>query len=245
MSEQKLMKFLSRDRSPQRQRKIATPVVLADSKGNYLRHEVLHEHETNIVWWNKPGARVEERLHWLEQNIDAKLEQHGPIWLYIWLGTCNLTSKNKQYISLHPQIESELENIQSCFQRFLTIIQSKPGCRVTFLETPIYSIEVWNRTKHHKSPETFVDQDHLLKEKVYALNGIVRELNTSVGSHSPQFTCDLSRNPKVKTGGQRKAKSKPSHNFSLMKDGIHPGKILSRVWLRKIAEQAKRDCWHD
>jgi hypothetical protein len=48
----------------------------------------------------KSGAKIEDSTQWLKSNISKKIINHGDIWLYVWMGTCNLTSKNKKYISL-------------------------------------------------------------------------------------------------------------------------------------------------
>jgi hypothetical protein len=47
-----------------------------------------------IVWWCKKGAKIEGSLAWLKRNIDRNLQNLGDIALYVWLGTCNLTSKD-------------------------------------------------------------------------------------------------------------------------------------------------------
>jgi hypothetical protein len=52
-----------------------------------------------IVWLPKSGAKIEDSTQWLKSNISKKIINYGDIWLYVWMGTCNLTSKNKKYIS--------------------------------------------------------------------------------------------------------------------------------------------------
>jgi hypothetical protein len=52
----------------------------------------------------KKGAKIEGSLAWLKRNIDRNLQNLGDIALYVWLGTCNLTSKDKsRFISLSSQ----------------------------------------------------------------------------------------------------------------------------------------------
>jgi hypothetical protein len=52
---------------------------------------------------------------------------------------------------------------------------------------PFYSSKKWNAGKGHKNPVTFSEQDEQLSEQIYQLNGIVRDLNKELGSHSPEF----------------------------------------------------------
>jgi hypothetical protein len=71
----------------------------------------------------------------------------------------------------------------------------------------------------------------------------VREIDNSFGTHSPDISSDLRANGKYRCGKDRKLKTKKYYNFKLFSDGIHPDSLLSKTWLRKISEQAKRDCW--
>ena len=111
------------------------------------------------------------------------------------------------------------------------------------METPVYSIKNWNESKGHKDPNVFVEQDENLSTQIYTLNGKVREINNSLGTHSPDFSSDLRANDKYRCGKDRKLKTKQYYNFKLYSDGIHPDSLLSKTWLRKISEQAKRDFW--
>ncbi|KAK3087682.1 hypothetical protein FSP39_009120 [Pinctada imbricata] len=110
-------------------------------------------------------------------------------------------------------------------------------------KTPIYSIKKWNEGKGHKDPATFEDQDEELASQIYTLNREARKINKSLGSHSPEFTSDLQTNRKVKVGDNRQLSTIKRYNFNLNADGIHPGTLLSKAWLKKIIEQIKRDCW--
>ena len=56
------------------------------------------------------------------------------------------------------------------------------------------------------------------------------------------FTRDLNNN-KHKSVSKRTPNKKRQYNINQYKDGIHPGDLLAKAWLRKIEEQAKRDCW--
>jgi len=243
MTENKLRKFISKPREPPSGKRTHQPIILTDSKGNYLKKYACHDVEKQIVWLPKSGAKIEDSTQWLKSNISKKIINYGDIWLYVWMGTCNLTSKNKKYISLKSENDEEVDKIISKCNEIIKIINRYPGTKVTFLETPVYSIKNWNESKGHKDPNVFVEQDENLSKQIYTLNGKVREINNSLGTHSPDFSSDLRANDKYRCGKDRKLKTKKYYNFKLYSDGIHPDSLLSKTWLRKISEQAKRDCW--
>jgi hypothetical protein len=67
------------------------------------------------------------------------------------MGTCNLTSKNKKYISLKSENDEEVDKIISKYNEIIKIINRYPGTKVTFLETPVYSKTGMNQ-KDTKTP---------------------------------------------------------------------------------------------
>ena len=81
-------------------------------------------------------------------------------------GTCNLTSKNKKYISLKSENDEEVDKIISKYNEIIKVINRYPGTKVTFMETPVYSIKNWNESKGHKDPNVFVEQDENLSIRV-------------------------------------------------------------------------------
>lgn len=238
----KLRKFINKPRpNPQGNRKLV-PVVLTDSKGEISSH-VAHNTEREILWWYKRGSKIDQSTSWLQRNIARKIINHGDIWLYVWLGTCDLTTKNKKYISITPGDDEVINKIVNKYEEIIRIINRYPGSRLTILETPIYSIKKYNEDKQHKDPSSFEDQDQKLEKQVQTLNNKVREINRSLESHSPEFSSDLSNTTKYRCGNDRKLKTKRYHDFELYRDGIHPDELLAKSWLRKIAEQARKDCW--
>ena len=179
MTENKLRKFISKPREPPSGKRTHQPIILTDSKGNYLKKYACHDVEKQIVWLPKSGAKIEDSTQWLKSNISKKIINYGDIWLYVWIGTCNFTSKNKKYISLKSENDEEVDKIISKYNEIIKIINRYPGTKVTFLETPVYSIKNWNESKGHKDPNIFVEQDENLSKQIYTLNGKVREINKS------------------------------------------------------------------
>ncbi|KAK3101656.1 hypothetical protein FSP39_005248 [Pinctada imbricata] len=236
-------KYIEKPRSaPIGDRKLQ-PIILSDSKGNWLKNHVSDDVEKQIIWQSKSGARIADSTNWLKRNIAKSIINYGDIWLYVWIGTCDLTSKNKKYISLRHNNEDGIREITTKYREINDIIRKYPGSKLTILETPIYSIKKWNEGKGHKDPATFEDQDEELASQINALNREAREINKSLGSHSPEFTSDLQTNRKVKVGDNRQLRTIKRYNFNLYADGIHTGTLLSKAWLKKITEQIKRDCW--
>ncbi|CAC5425531.1 unnamed protein product [Mytilus coruscus] len=245
MTENKLRKYLRKSVSPERGVKFRTPVVLSDSKGIYLQNQSDSSAIDHIRWWVKRGAKSAERVAWLRDNIKEKIQHLGPIHIYIWLGTCDLTSitDNKGRISLTSSDNTTVENIVDQYREIVKILSSYTSSRVTFLSIPIYSISLWNQYKNHKDPATFNDQDIDLRHQIDKLNFEIKELNTSINSVTPNFNLDILHNPSRLTCRNTSSSPRFQYNLDLYRDGIHPDRLLSKVWLKKLKIQMRKDCW--
>ena len=100
MSKGKLQKYLARPFQNPTGTQTITPIILSDSKGYSLRDQATNSVEQSIKWWCIAGRNSTQALDWLRQNIDEQIGHYDNIALYIWIGTCDLTTKNKQCISL-------------------------------------------------------------------------------------------------------------------------------------------------
>ena len=140
MSEKRIIDYLQSPRSITIGTRFFRPVIISDSK-----HQIRHTEDRQIVWWNKSGTTIERELHWLGEHIHDKIRELGDIHLYIWLGTCNLTNKNKDgTISLTSQQPNAAINIFSKLTKFQELFVPYPNCRTTIVEIPYYSIAKWN-----------------------------------------------------------------------------------------------------
>ena len=184
---------------------------------------------------------------WLERNIARQIINHGDIWLYTWIGTCSLTTINKQkYIALTTEKDDTIiDEITKKYEEIIRIINKYPGSKITILEVHVYSIKHWNKKKEHSDSDSFDEQDKILQRQIYLLNDKIRVINKRIGSHSPEFSSDISNNTKYHCGKDRKLKSTKTFDFGLYNDGIHPGNLLAKSWLKKISKQSKRDCWEE
>ncbi|OWF42392.1 hypothetical protein KP79_PYT05157 [Mizuhopecten yessoensis] len=243
MSENRLRKYLNRATSPPRGHRKFKPVILSDSKGNHLANHCSNEQELEINWCAKGGRKFEHGHRWLIENLPAKLTRHGKVSLYVWLGTCNLTSVNKDYISLTTDLDETVNKIINTITEIRTLPERHENLKTTILEIPNYSIVKWNTYKGHSDPSSFKDQDDKLQDQIHALNKHIRGVNSKPNRHSPIFSTDLSGNSKYKPGNKNTTKTRHYYNFNLYKDGIHPENTLAKVWLKNITEQIKKVCW--
>ena len=247
MSEKKLFKFISRPLKHPKGTRYLQPIIISDSKAIYLYSEIATHYERSIKWYFRRGTTIKDGRKLIEQNIDYFVHKFGNISLNVWFGTCNLTYKTtKGRIALNTFNRKEaVESIIREIEIIIRIFRRYPNSEVTFLETPLYSIVEWNKHKRHPDITQFYEQDIELEEQVVELNRQIQSINTRLGRYSPKFSSDLSLTSKYKKGSHhQKSAKRHHHNFHLYKDGIHPDRLLSVVWLLKLHEQILKDCWH-
>ncbi|CAC5418220.1 unnamed protein product [Mytilus coruscus] len=171
MSEKKVRDYLQTPRSLTVGKRYLRPVVLSDSKGVYLKDQVRHPEDRQIIWWNKRGTNIQNSLHWLEKNIKNKINELGNIHLYIWLGTCDLTTKNKdRTISLASQHLDTSKNLFENLKKFKLLLQPDPNSKITFIEIPHYSITKWINHNKKSPSEDRINQDQELHQQIVNLN---------------------------------------------------------------------------
>ncbi|CAG2226102.1 unnamed protein product [Mytilus edulis] len=188
------------------------------AKGTKLQSQFVHSQQSNITWWCQRGRTIQQSIAWLKANLDTEIQLIGDIWLFVWIGTCNLTSidKNTRYISLSSFDNTEIiQQITQGYKEIINLLAKYPNCRVTFLETPFYSIINWNTKQHHKDPSVFSEQEHSLEQQVIALNKEVKAINTSLHSHSPDFNYDLYRTSKYKSSKHKGSRKQRVFNIAL------------------------------
>jgi lysophospholipase L1-like esterase len=243
MSEQKLTNYLNNSTfSTPIGPRHHIPVMLSDSKGIYLKNNIIHPFDNNIVWWCKGGSTIEKSLAWLEHNIDAKLRTLGPIRLYIWLGTCNLKRKGKTpHIALTSNNDDSVKHIIRNLNNFKEFLANYHQVQVIFLEIPVYSIVSWNRYHHHIDPTDFKEQDRDLQQQISKVNQEIRQRNSDLQTNSPDFSKFLKASARHRRRSQRDTWH--YYNFKLYKDGVHPTQKLARVWLREIVDRIREACW--
>ncbi|VDI11084.1 Hypothetical predicted protein [Mytilus galloprovincialis] len=244
MSETKLAKYLrTHNFVPPTGQTRRRPVILSYSKGFSLRNNIISPFDQNIIWWCKKGVTIEQSFAWLKRNLPTKLYEIGDIALYVWLGTCNLTTKEKssKYISITTDNSDTVDKVISCIDDIKNYIQDFPQVKLIFLEVPVYSIKAYNQHQKHSDPKTFKQQDETLANQVWQVNEKIRATNQILNTRSPNFSLFLQARKQHRT--RSRVEAWEYFNYNLYRDGIHPGQNLARVWLREIAERIKIDCW--
>jgi glutamate synthase domain-containing protein 3 len=89
----------------------------------------------------------------------------------------------------------------------------------------------------------FKKLDNKLLSQINELNQITREINIELNNTSPVFSTDLSR--QHAKNSKTKQTPRDQYNYNLLKDGLHPGIHLSKVWLKKLELQIRKDCWEN
>ena len=243
MSERKLEKYLKRKLPEITSVKSSTPILISDSKGNYLKTHTETEIDHEIRWYCERGRSTVAGYSWLESNIQRLTDRLDSIHVYVWLGTCDLTSYKRPFISLALPTDNILQSIFDTYDKFITLLAKYPNSHLSFLEIPIYSIVEWNKYQKHQQPSSFNPQDEILISQLEKLNCYIKELNTQLATNpSPMFSVDISHN-QSKNSKSKKHLTRHNYNFTLYKDGIHPSTSLAKVWLRKISNLIIKDCW--
>ncbi|CAG2223970.1 unnamed protein product [Mytilus edulis] len=244
MTEHKLLKYLAKPFVIPAGVKQLTPVVFTDSKGKYLERYCRNSVENSIKWWNQSGRSSSQALVWLKQNLEYKIGHLDNIALYVWFGTCDLTiyDKNSRYINLRTETDDSIQTIVNNYQEIADLLKSYPGCKLRFLETPPYSVSLWNSYQKHPDVQQFKNDDDILLKQIKALNNHIRYMNDTLGTRTPNLSADIHH--RINTSNKNSLNiARNQYNFNLYKDGIHPSKNLAKVWLKKITQQIKTDCW--
>lgn len=244
MSLLKLNKYLSKPDEPLEGNRKLVPVLFSDSKGRYLEGQIRPGISQQIKFWNVSGRTTADGMKWLQDNLPVKVGHLDNISLYVWLGTCDLTTYDREtrYLTLKSNPEEVINSSIQNLKEIATTIGPYSDCKVTFIEIPPFSIFLWNQKQHHPDINQFRNQDSILARNINSLNQKIRELNNNLGVHSPSLTVDISHR-QDKTTKNRHHREADKYNYSFYLDGIHPTVILSRVWLKKLGRQMQRDCY--
>lgn len=220
-------------------------LLLSDSQGKCLQK--LHSNsKLPVQFLCTPGARTQSAFEKAKAELERILsDQNKPVVVYVWLGTCDITEKishRKGWIDVRYATEGEAtRKIIKQYHKLQEFVFSKQGT-VKFITIPTYSSVLYNKNKNHKQPDKFERSDKKISSEVNKLNEQIIELNNSLGRNTLQFHRDIIKNR------PNKNKNKPSRetvNWHLLKDGLHPNKVLARKWLRRLELDIVSECWSD
>ena len=179
-------------------------------------------------------------MQYLQDNFERELNTLHNITLYVWVGTCNLTKIEGDFIYLRSRDNSavnklifDLKNIYHFVKQFGNQV------KLVFLQLPVYSIHEFNAYQGYQEENSFKEDDYILKQQIDAVKFYINDTNRLLHVISPKFSEDLQK-PR-----RRKTSTTISYNinYSLLKDGVHPDNILVKLWLIRITNLIHKDCY--
>lgn len=215
-----------------------TAILVSDSKGYTLRN-TCQEHNFPLELWGKSGATTKELVNVIEERIQKAILRHHYIIIYLWSGTCDLTSKKGKYIELKHHNNTSVHAIIEQYERAISIVNRYDRAEIKFIDCPILSISQWNKCKGHISPRNYKVEDFLVTKQIQELNHKIDKLNNRLHKTSVKV-CKYYYRGRKRRGGQ----TRKSVNISInKKDGIHPGRLLSLVITKQILLDTYVECY--
>lgn len=230
------------------------PILVSDSKGNYLKQHahIIEEKGYSIDFACRGGLRFLDQYCWLKNNLKRKVNIYKHVVLYIWLGTCDLTVKNRviytdsnnrkvrrNYIDLrHSSDSAAVTYVEDQIRKYLAFVSHFPTVKIVFLKIPYYSIQLYNKYLGNENYASFKENDFRLTDRIALINDFIQEVNKANSVNSPNFKRDLQNDRKA----HGDISSRSTLDFSLYKDGIHPNSVLAYCWMKKIITQIFVDC---
>ncbi|MCG8049519.1 MAG: hypothetical protein JAY66_28240 [Candidatus Thiodiazotropha taylori] len=210
---------------------------MTDSKGRYLQgvQHALVLPNIPIQFLGRSGLRLAQGLNLLKDNIHGIIKSASFTHLYVWLGTCDLTTKAADH-SLHLRNRNDDDCYRYVFtqiQRFYQLTAHYKEVKLVFLQIPPYSIVRWHENKCRPVTQGNKQDDLILFRRICYINEFIDTINDSHMVSSVRFKLDLFQEKKT-----RNRKGRKSVTYSHYLDGIHPNNQLSMVWLKRIVERA-------
>ena len=216
------------------------PVLLSDSKGLRLQNQISGSPASYIRFWCQSGADSANRLQYLRDNLAHELQTLGNITLYVWVGTCDLTDKQGNFISLAAQDNTRVNQLTTNLREIYHFTrQFGDSVKLVFLHLPVYSIYHWNLAHNYQgNTEQFKNDDYKLNLQVSDVNFFIEDTNRLLHANTPKFSLDLTK--------PRSRQSSPivySLNFKLYSDGVHATNELATLWLVRLCRLIRDDCY--
>jgi len=219
------------------------PILISDSKGFTLRNSYLKKYPSlnhyPLELWCIAGATTEKLIELLVERLPKAIKRHENITLYLWSGTCDLSSKRSGKLELVCWDDTKVSEVKDSFKKAFTLMSGFPSVTLKILECPQYSISKWNEFKGYQRD---IELDRLvekeLNRQVATLNSYIRVLNDDHNSNTLNINNCVIR----ARGGRKSKRNRVSVNLKLYKDGIHPGEILSELWTLMIIDAICKSC---
>ena len=217
------------------------PVLLTDSKGYSLKSN--HKGIFPLELWAESSATLENRIDYLESKVQELSETNNKSIVYIWAGTCNLTSRTKvdgkSKIAIRSKGNDTVDNYRRQVERAFSIIERFHGkIQIKFVDVQPVSTEVHNRgTGTLVNASIAHSEDLQITEQTKEINNIIR----TISKENNAQTVGLSRFI-YKARGKKGGKNRYSVNFELYNDGIHPAGKISHVFVKALQEDILKEC---
>lgn len=235
----KLRKYIAKQPQLPNGFQYKTAILVSDSKGYTLRNNC-QDYNFPLELWGKSGATTRELVNIIEERIHKAIQRHHQIIIYLWSGTCDLTTKKGKYIKLKHHNNTSVKAIIKQYERAISIVNRYDNAEIKLIDCPILSISQWNKHKGHSLSKTYKVEDFLVTKQIQELNLGIYKLNDRLHKTSIKVSKYYYRGRKRKGGQTRK-----SVNISInKKDGIHPGKLLSLVITKQILLDTYVECYN-
>lgn len=206
-------------------------VFLSDSKGRYLEPHCLPSHSVEFSY--RSGLRLAEGFYWLQRRLANDSQYNDRVYYYIWLSTCDLTLKSGNQIRLRHSTDIDcFSYVTRQIDRYYRLVSQYANVNLVFLEVPPYSVVEYNRAKGLQVGVVEHETDLELFTRIIHINEHIRLRNDAHNVQSPRFRLDL-LNIRKRAGKEARRTVRYTHYI----DGIHPGPLLSKVWMRRIIDR--------
>ena len=202
-------------------------IFRSDSKGRSLL-PFLSNINVNLIY-RSGGSITDNNTNSFMQSytLDRIKRTYKPLVL-LFFGTCELWVKNGKFISIPEDLEGRVRDVIDIYHNYKQkILQYNPEATVIFLDCPYFSLIVWNFLKGHPSPGKFKSDQKKLEEAILVFNRNLKDLNGD--RPVPRLTVDFIYSTKKKD-----KKNKKFRNYGLLTDGVHAGRLISKLWALRI-----------
>ena len=202
--------------------------LISDSQGRDL--QFLKE-KKYLRFRYKGGADITNtEIQQYAKHQVTRTQNKYPVILF-WFGTCAFTTKNSDGIfeiknDLDEVVDITIANYRKTKNELLGL---NKRAKIIFLECLYYSLSMYNefRGKNLKR-DYFSEQQRKLVNAIDKHNYEIRLLN-NYRDKAPNFNNDFSTRT-----NRKNRKPKKVVDYSQLRDGCHPGRHISELWLLRI-----------
>lgn len=203
-------------------------LLIGDSKVRHLENEMTAK--TNLTCFWRSGGKLDNVM--LKRHVDRHISHfNNPIVVFLF-NTCYLTDfidGSRTYIDLVENSDTVVNSVIDTYLQFKQArLYRKSSVKIIYLECPYYNIVEWNRRKGHPQPDSFAINQERLEHLIDELNLRIKEMNQPF--NPPRLAQDMIIKIKKRTNHAQTKRI----DYSVLQDGIHPNKVISKLWLIRI-----------